>query len=142
MKTHNFKTIITWLCLLSFGLHLSAHTTLPLPWKSASHTHLHTTSFAQQNSHLSNHDHSEHEHTPTPAPSNDHHQDNHENTHHLTIQFRSTNNAAPAFNPNCINQPIQFTRYDPHTCNPVISANQPPTHYQSTAHIITLRLLI
>lgn len=99
MRSSTIHFLIIWLCLLSFGMDLAAHSIIQGPWASSNAHHRHAEpgaadhhqapGFAQSETPLLDLSPAEHLNHHTQPLQNDRPTDtDHDETHHLSIQLR------------------------------------------------------
>ncbi len=126
MRTSTIHSLIIWLCLLSFGMDITAHAITHGSWGSSNshhghsainatdHGHAHATSHDSLPLDLSPADHLNHHNQPIQ---NDRPTDtDHDQTHHLSIQLRfSTHSGATLYPIDSLNTQLVLSSTTPST---------------------------
>lgn len=100
MRSSTINSLIIWLCLLSFGIDFAAHSITHGSWgvSGSSNTHHSDQATHDHGEHLTHHstpfelspaDHLKHHNQPLPNDCPN--EGDHDETHHLSIQLRSSN---------------------------------------------------
>lgn len=158
MRIPTFHSLIAWLCLLSFGMDFAAHTFIPSTQLSHTSDHEHRDHHHDHHHHTHNHSlHASHhsldahnlsasqhlnEHNRTPqddSPTDDNH--DHDLTHHLTVQLRSSSllDSTLIFNATL---PPSLCFIQPSLANFNCSESIHPPNLVAIAHLRSVRLIV
>lgn len=117
MRTSTIHSLVIWLCLLSFGMDITAHAITHGSWGSSNSHHGHSAINATDHDHAHAHTHALDHATTHDSPSlklspadhlNHHNQPiqndrptdtDHDQTHHLSIQLRFSTHSGPTLYP-------------------------------------------